>query len=69
MGSTWVARRAGRKHVDTARNSERNRIMYHLDEVAAFRKQSQTFENITTYSGWENGLLYPFLTATPAASP
>jgi hypothetical protein len=65
MGSTSAARRAGRKHVDTARNSERNRTMYHLDEVPAFRKQSQTFENITTYSGSENGFLYPFLYREP----
>jgi predicted permease len=37
--------------VDTQHNSERFREMYHLDEVAAFRKQSQTFEDIVAYSG------------------
>ena len=36
---------------DTQHNSERFREMYHLDEVAAFRKQSQTFEDIVAYSG------------------
>ena len=61
MGSTWVARGARRKHVDTAGDSERHGTRYHLDEVAAFGKQSQTFENITTYSGSENGFFYPFL--------
>jgi putative ABC transport system permease protein len=37
--------------VDTQHNSERFREVYHLDEVAAFRKQSQTFEDIVAYSG------------------
>jgi hypothetical protein len=37
--------------VDTQHNSERFREMYHLDEVAAFRKQSHTFEDIVAYSG------------------
>jgi predicted permease len=36
---------------DTQHNSERFREVYHLDEVAAFRKQSQTFEDIVAYSG------------------
>jgi predicted permease len=37
--------------IDTQHNSERFREVYHLDEVAAFRKQSQTFEDIVAYSG------------------
>ena len=37
--------------IDTQHNSERFREVYHLDEVAAFRKQSQTFEDIVAYAG------------------
>ena len=37
--------------IDTQHNSERFREVYHLDEVAAFRKQSQTFEDVVAYSG------------------
>jgi predicted permease len=36
---------------DTQHNSERFREMYHLDEVAAFRNRSHTFEDIVAYSG------------------
>jgi putative ABC transport system permease protein len=39
--------------VDTQHNSARFREVYHLDEVAAFRKQSRTFEDIVAYSGWD----------------
>jgi predicted permease len=36
---------------DTQHNSERFREMYHLDEVAAFRNRSHTFEDLVGYSG------------------
>lgn len=44
--------------VDSAHNSERFRSMYHLNEVAAFRKQSQSFEDIVAYSGWDTIYLH-----------
>lgn len=44
--------------VDTAHNSERFREMYHLNEVAAFRKQAQTFEDVVAYSGWDTVFLH-----------
>lgn len=39
--------------VDTAHNSERFREMYHLNEVAAFRKQAKTFEDVVAYGLWD----------------
>lgn len=39
--------------VDTAHNSERFREMYHLNEVAVFRKQTQTLEDLVAYGGWD----------------
>ena len=47
--------------VDTQHNSERFREMYHLNEVAAFRKQAQTFEDVVAYSGWDTVLLHQAL--------
>ncbi|HUN63652.1 MAG TPA: ABC transporter permease [Candidatus Sulfotelmatobacter sp.] len=44
--------------VDTAHNSERFREMYHLNEVAAFRKQAQTFEDVVAYSGWDTVFMH-----------
>ena len=44
--------------VDTQHNSERFREMYHLNEVAAFRKQAQTFEDVVAYSGWDAVFLH-----------
>jgi putative ABC transport system permease protein len=44
--------------VDTAHDSERFREMYHLNEVAAFRKQAQTFEDVVAYSGWDTVFLH-----------
>ncbi len=43
--------------IDTAHNSERSRAMYHLNEIAAFRKQSQSFEDVVAYSGWDTTFL------------
>ncbi|HTZ46761.1 MAG TPA: ABC transporter permease [Verrucomicrobiae bacterium] len=39
--------------VDTAHDSERFREMYHLNEVAAFRTEARTFEDVVAYSGWD----------------
>jgi len=39
--------------VDTQHNSERFREMYHLDEVAAFREQAQSLEDVVAYTGWD----------------
>jgi putative ABC transport system permease protein len=39
--------------VDTQHSSERFREMYHLNEVAAFRKQAQTLEDVVAYTGWD----------------
>jgi putative ABC transport system permease protein len=44
--------------VDTQHNSERFREVYHLDEVAAFRKQAQTLEDVVAYGGWDTVYLY-----------
>ena len=44
--------------VDTAHNSERFREMYHLNEVAAFRKHAQTFEDVVAYSGWDTVFMH-----------
>jgi len=44
--------------VDTQHNSDRFREVYHLNEVAAFRKQAQTFEDIVAYSGWDTVFLH-----------
>ncbi|MGB7847553.1 MAG: ABC transporter permease [Candidatus Acidiferrum sp.] len=43
--------------VDTARSSERFRTMYHLNEISAFRKQSQSLEDVVAYSGWDTTFL------------
>lgn len=43
--------------VDTARSSERYRTMYHLNEIAAFRKQARTLEDVVAYSGWDTTFL------------
>jgi len=39
--------------VDKQHNSERFREMYHLDEVAGFRKQAQALEDVVAYTGWD----------------
>jgi len=44
--------------VDTQRNSKRFREVYHLNEVAAFRKQAQTFEDVVAYGGWDTVYLH-----------
>ncbi len=44
--------------VDTQHNSDRFREVYHLSEVAAFRKQAQTFEDVVAYSGWDTVFLH-----------
>jgi len=44
--------------VDTQHNSNRFREVYHLNEVAAFRKQAQTFEDVVAYSGWDTVFLH-----------
>jgi putative ABC transport system permease protein len=38
--------------VDTA-HSNGYRSMFHLNEIAAFRKQSQSLEDVVAYSGWD----------------
>jgi predicted permease len=43
--------------VDTVHNSERYRTRYHLNEVAAFRKQAQALEDVVAYSGWDTVFL------------
>lgn len=39
--------------VDTAHNSARFREMFHLDEIRAFRKLTQSFEDTVAYAGWD----------------
>jgi len=39
--------------VDTQNNSGRFRAMFHLNEAAAFRKLTQSFEDVVAYSGWD----------------
>lgn len=39
--------------VDTQHGSERFRDLYHLSEVAAFRRQSQSFEDVVAYGSWD----------------
>jgi predicted permease len=36
-----------------AKNSEDYRSYFHLDEVAAFRNESHTFDDVVGYSGWD----------------
>jgi predicted permease len=38
---------------DISKSSERFREVYHLNEIAAFRKESKSFEDIVAYSGWD----------------
>src|SRR5690242_15182594 len=38
---------------DTQHGSQRFREQYHLNEVAAFRKQAQSFEDIVAYGSWD----------------
>jgi predicted permease len=44
--------------VDTQHNSQRFREVYHLNEITAIRKQTQTFEDIVAYSGWDTIFLH-----------
>src|SRR6202453_4321571 len=39
--------------LDTQNASEGYRSMFHLDEVAAFRQNNHTFDDIVAYSGWD----------------
>lgn len=39
--------------VDTQHGSQGFRDLYHLNEVAAFRKQTQSFEDIVAYGSWD----------------
>ena len=39
--------------VDTQHGSEDFRDLYHLNEVATFRKQTQSFEDIVAYGSWD----------------
>lgn len=39
--------------VDTEHGSQRFREMFHLDEIRAFRKLTQSFEDIVAYAGWD----------------
>ena len=42
--------------VDTEHGSQRFRELYHLNEVAAFRKQAQSFEDIVAYGSWMSSI-------------
>jgi len=39
--------------LDTQHGSDRFRDLYHLNEVAAFRRQTQSFEDIVAYGSWD----------------
>lgn len=39
--------------IDTQRGSDRFRDLYHLNEVATFRKQAQSFEDVVGYGSWD----------------
>jgi putative ABC transport system permease protein len=39
--------------LDTQHNSEKFRDLYHLNEVAVFRKQAESFEDIVAYGSWD----------------
>jgi putative ABC transport system permease protein len=44
--------------VDTQHNSEDFRSMYHLNEIAAFRTQTKSFEDIVAYGLWDATYLH-----------
>jgi putative ABC transport system permease protein len=44
--------------VDNPNRNEGLHAMFRLSEVAAFRKQSRTFEDIVAYSGWDTVFLH-----------